>query len=133
MFVSIIVIVMMLKFVLVLLFVAGLQVSSFRWLKPNKTRSSIIVKSYVDDNYEYYENEYHRKKVDENMKVLMDLSDEPIYTLIWYDCLECKQLLDIMKQENKKSIYINGSYYFYDTDENVRITPTRKKNETNFY
>jgi len=74
-----------------------------------------------EDDYESYENEYHRKKVDENMKVLMDLSDEPIYTLIWYDCLECKQLLDIMKQENKKSIYINGSYYFYDTDENVRI------------
>ena len=48
------------------------------------------------------------------MNMMMDLSDQPIYTLIWYDCPECLQLLDVMDQENKKSIYINGTHFFYD-------------------
>ena len=98
-----------------------LQIKCFRWLKPIKISPLKFVKTCVyEDDYESYENEYHRKKIDENMKVLMDLSDEPIYTLIWYDCPECKQLLDIMKQENKKSVYIRGNYYFYDTYENTK-------------
>jgi hypothetical protein len=74
---------------------------------------------YDNDNDE----KSYKKNRDMNMKkiVEMDLSDEPIYTLIWYDCPECKQLLDIMDQENKKSIYINASYYFYDDNEDILV------------
>ena len=43
--------------------------------------------------------------------------NESFYTLIWYDCKDCKELIETLEEENKKIIYINGSYYFYDTED----------------
>jgi hypothetical protein len=99
------------------------------FINPITTKSRfstnvLFTKIYVDyEDFENYEKNYHTKNVDLNMNELinLDLSDEPIYTLIWYDCKECKQLLEIMGQENKKSIYINASYYFYDDNEGIRV------------
>jgi hypothetical protein len=43
-----------------------------------------------------------------------DDDDKPLYTLIWYDCENCKKLLQHMEELNLKKLYINGGYYFYD-------------------
>ena len=43
-----------------------------------------------------------------------NIDDKPLYTLIWYDCDKCFELLEHMDNLNLKKLYINGSYYFYD-------------------
>jgi len=50
---------------------------------------------------------------------------ETVYTLIWFDCDDCKQLLKHVKNERKKILYIDGSYYFFDKND--------KKNSPLFY
>jgi hypothetical protein len=44
----------------------------------------------------------------------VDEFNKPLYTLIWYDCDKCFELLEHMDNLNLKKLYINGSYYFYD-------------------
>ena len=47
-----------------------------------------------------------------------------IYTLVWYDCDDCKELL-----RNIKNIsYINGTYYFFDVNDKTN-TPLFYKND----
>jgi hypothetical protein len=64
------------------------------------------------------DDEENKKKI--NYKMLfnncnyIDDDDKPLYTLIWYDCKKCAQLLKDMEDLNLKKIYINGGYYFYD-------------------
>jgi hypothetical protein len=53
-----------------------------------------------------------------NDRVEEDDDDKPLYTLIWYDCDQCKKLLDEMDSLNLKKLYINGGYYFYDITDN---------------
>ena len=43
--------------------------------------------------------------------------DKPLYTLIWYDCDKCRELLKNIKSLDLKHVYINGGYYFYDTND----------------
>jgi hypothetical protein len=43
--------------------------------------------------------------------------DKPLYTLIWYDCDKCRELLGNFKSLDLKHVYINGGYYFYDTSD----------------
>ena len=43
-----------------------------------------------------------------------NIDDKPLYTLIWYDCDLCFELLKDMDNLNLKRLYINGYYYFYD-------------------
>jgi len=43
--------------------------------------------------------------------------DKPLYTLIWYDCDKCRELLGNFKSLDLKHVYINGGYYFYDTND----------------
>ena len=43
--------------------------------------------------------------------------DKPLYKLIWYDCDKCRELLENIKSLDLKHIYINGGYYFYDTND----------------
>ena len=53
--------------------------------------------------------------------VIHSLEEEihkPFYTLIWYDCPKCKELILQMEFLNLKYTYVNGGIYFYDiTDE----------------
>jgi hypothetical protein len=39
------------------------------------------------------------------------------YTLIWFDCCDCKKLLIDIKEAGKEIFYINGSYYFFDEND----------------
>jgi len=40
------------------------------------------------------------------------------YTLVWFDCEDCKQLLRDVKNDGIEILYVNGTYYFFDeTDE----------------
>ena len=43
--------------------------------------------------------------------------NEPLYTLIWYDCKPCQELLENMEMLQLKNVYINGGEYFYDIDD----------------
>ena len=46
-------------------------------------------------------------------------NNDILYTLIWFDCDDCKKLLNDANKECKNILYINGSYYFFDeNDEN---------------
>ena len=43
----------------------------------------------------------------------------PLYTLIWYDCPKCVELMLEMEYLNIKYTYINGGIYFYDTTDEL--------------
>ena len=43
--------------------------------------------------------------------------NEPFYTLIWFDCEDCKNILRCFKNERKQILYINGGYYFFDEND----------------
>ena len=53
---------------------------------------------------------------------------ETLYTLIWYDCEESRELLADIKKANIKILYIDGSYYFFDEDDDTN-TPIFYKND----
>ena len=61
-----------------------------------------------------------------NNKILENY--ETVYTLIWFDCDDCKQLLRDVKNERKKILYIDGSYYFFDENDE-KNTPLFYKND----
>ena len=51
-------------------------------------------------------------------KDILDFKDgETFYTLIWYKCRACEELLRDVKDAKIKILYIDGSYYFFDDDE----------------
>ena len=81
-----------------------------------KQKNSNIIKMKTcypldDDN----EDDFNNRK---NKNVLFNENNTDIYTLIWYDCPKCKELLESMKELKLQHNYINGGYYFFDiTDE----------------
>ena len=88
-----------------------------------KNKNKIFMKScFIEPNDNDNNNNNNRKKSDNNFiytnKDVYEDSDfdneKPLYTLIWYDCKKCMQLLEDMDKLNLKKLYINGSYYFYD-------------------
>lgn len=94
-------------------------------IKPKKIVSfSLCVKTCFADDDSQDKNENNQIKYDEEIGKInftnvdyydeIDISSNPFYTLVWYDCEECKELLERISKENKKLIYINGGYYFYD-------------------
>lgn len=96
---------------IVIILVILVYVSGFlpRWIKTNCfTKFCMSSLAYDDDediNFTY-DPEYE----DINFTT-------PLYTLVWYDCVECRDLLDLLSSNKQKIIYINGAYYFYDPDE----------------
>jgi len=62
-------------------------------------------------NYEYISNFNHHDQEEQPD------DNEPFYTLIWFDCEDCKNLLRCFKNERKQLLYINGGYYFFDEDD----------------
>ena len=51
-----------------------------------------------------------------------------LYTLIWYDCCDCNKLLLDTKETGKEILYINGSYYFFDENDETN-NPLFYKND----
>jgi hypothetical protein len=70
-------------------------------------------------NYEYISNfNNHIQEEQIIMPNNENLDDnEPCYTLIWFDCEDCKKLLRCFKNERKQLLYINGGYYFFDEND----------------
>lgn len=70
-------------------------------------------------NYEYISKFNNRNQEEQliipNNENLDD--NEPFYTLIWFDCEDCKKLLTCFKNERKQILYINGGYYFFDEND----------------
>jgi hypothetical protein len=87
----------------------------------SKTRVSLMKTCFPEENYN---NNYNKKNIvlNPNLEVhnnLLNEDDLPLYTLIWYDCPKCKELINEMEELYIKYIYINGGIYFYDlTDVN---------------
>jgi len=57
----------------------------------------------------------------------LDNSDK-FYTLIWFNCEDCIKLLSDIKNDGKKILYIDGSYYFFDENDETN-TPLFYKND----
>jgi hypothetical protein len=58
-----------------------------------------------------------------------ELDNEPLYTLVWYDCDDCRKLLSDIKNERKKILYIDGSYYFFDEEDETNAPIFYKNDE----
>ena len=66
-----------------------------------------------------------------NYNYASDKSDEYLetfYSLIWFECDDCKQLLKDVKNCCKQLAYIDGGYYFFDKDDPTS-TPLFYKND----
>jgi len=66
-------------------------------------------------NYEYISNYNKEHLIIPNNET--PYGDEAFYTLIWFDCEDCKNLLRHLKKECKQILYINGGYYFFDEND----------------
>jgi hypothetical protein len=80
--------------------------------------------------YDEDENDKLRKKYSYNQEQQFILSnnEETMYTLIWFDCEDCRKILSDIKNDNKKIIYIDGSYYFFDENDETN-TPLFYKDD----
>ena len=71
-------------------------------------------------NYRYMKTCYSEEDEFNNKKKFNKINNNLLlnknnYTLIWYDCPKCKELLKNMEELKINNNYINGGYYFYDT------------------
>jgi hypothetical protein len=75
-------------------------------------------------------NDKRKKKYSYNQEYQFILPDneETYYTLVWFNCEDCRQLLTHIKNENKKIIFIDGTYYFFDENDETN-TPLFYKND----
>lgn len=129
---------------------------SKRLIPFSKTKISVSTTFYDDDadekrkkkldyNYNYYsdsayysdsdyysdfnlnnrirEGELYNDKIDNDK-----LDNDILYTLVWFDCEDCRKLLIDVKNDNKKILYINGGYYFFDENDETN-TPIFYKND----
>lgn len=91
-----------------------------------KKRKNIIINPLIKVNNNSLLNENN-----ENNELLNE--DKPLYTLIWYDCPKCKELISEMERLDLKHIYINGGYYFYDiTDDTSQFNSPLMYKEDDF-
>ena len=70
-------------------------------------------------NYEYVSNFNNHIQEEQLMIPTNEKPDgnDAFYTLIWFDCEDCKILLRFLKKECKQMLYINGGYYFFDEND----------------
>jgi hypothetical protein len=119
-----------------------------RTISFSKTKLSLTSACFDDndDDDEEYGNDKRKKKYNFNYGTDTDFDNhireeqiilknnkilenyETVYTLIWFDCDDCKQLLRDVKNERKKILYIDGSYYFFDENDE-KNTPLFYKND----
>lgn len=107
-----------------------------RRIPSSKTKLNVRLTSsyfYDDDDYED-EKDNLKKKYNYNYEYDSDFSNirqednETLYTLIWFDCEDCKQLLKDVKNDHKQIFYINGGYYFFD-EKDETSSPLFYKND----
>ena len=79
-------------------------------------------------NYDYdYDSNFNSNNLRE--VTIKEFDDcETLYTLIWFDCEDCRNLLSDAKKDHKKILYIDGSYYFFDENDETN-TPLFYKND----
>ncbi len=79
-------------------------------------------------NYEYVSNNHNQEEqlIIPNNEIPSD--NDVLYTLIWFDCEDCKNLIQYLKNERKRTLYINGGYYFFDENDETS-TPLFYKND----
>jgi len=93
-----------------------------RKITYSKTKKLNVSTCYDDD----FRNEKRKKKYNSNF--IMS-KEHILYTLVWYDCEDCKQLLlDVKKHQRNNIAYINGSYYFFDEHDETN-SPLFYKND----
>ena len=75
-------------------------------------------------------NDKRKKKYNYNQEnqIILPNNEETFYTLIWFNCEDCRQILRHIKNVNKKIIYIDGSYYFFDENDETN-SPLFYKND----
>jgi hypothetical protein len=126
-----------------------------RWLPFSKTtlNARLTSTTFYDDedgkrkkkyNYNYDSNSYpdNDPYSELNFNLNYDIREEPfipsnnenvdnsetLYTLIWFECADCIKLLSDIKKDNKKILYIDGGYYFFDENDETN-TPIFYKND----
>lgn len=101
-------------FTIVLIFQSCFAYLRFIHLKNNIQMKRNVKLCYPDDE----DGEFNNKKNKNNM-VSFNQHDynKEIYTLVWYDCPKCKELLEVMSELKLQHNYINGGYYFFDTSD----------------
>ena len=79
-------------------------------------------------NFEYVSNNHNQEEqlIIPNNEIPSD--NDVLYTLIWFDCEDCKNLIQYLKNERKRTLYINGGYYFFDENDETS-TPLFYKND----
>ena len=84
-------------------------------MKKNNMKCKFMKTCFVEDDDEEFKLKNTIKDIlIENIP--MFYGENPLYTLIWYDCKDCQELLETMETLHVKHIYINGGYYFYDIE-----------------
>jgi len=78
----------------------------------NHTKLHLIKTCFHDE-----EENNHRKKTNTIHTHTHFKEQQIVYTLIWYDCHKCQQLLYHMDTLKINHNYINGGYYFFDTTD----------------
>jgi hypothetical protein len=79
--------------------------------------------TYVSDSDFNFNNHIQEEQINEEFDNYNNL-----YTLIWFDCEDCRNLLSDIKNDGKKISYIDGSYYFFDKNDETN-TPIFYKND----
>lgn len=79
-------------------------------------------------NYDYSDSVFNFNNNMQDEKFILPNNEETNYTLIWFDCEDCIKLLSNIKNDNIKIIYINGSYYFFDENDETN-SPLFYKND----
>lgn len=94
------------------------------------SKTKLNVSTYFDDD----DNRNYKRKKEYNYNYEYDSNfimpkENILYTLVWFDCEDCKQLLlDVKKHQRNNISYINGSYYFFDENDETN-TPIFYKND----
>jgi len=113
----------------------GLTNSCFDDDDENRNNKQKQKKDYNLDYVYAYDSDSKRFGIQEDQIFLQNnkkqnnkQNNKPLYTLVWYNCEECKQLLRDVKRDNIKILYIDGSYYFFDENDETN-TPLFYKND----
>jgi hypothetical protein len=96
------------------------QLLNSRLVPFTKTKVRLIGTDFYDDNDNWKNNREKKYNFDADSYFINNEEVENyeiIYTLIWFDCDDCKELLSDVKKNGIKILYINGSYYFFDEDD----------------
>jgi len=89
-------------------------------------KETIILPNNENDDHKELDNQ----KIDNYKEIDNQKIDnyETLYTLIWFNCEDCTKLLNDVKNDGKKILYIDGSYYFFDENDETN-TPMFYKND----